>query len=89
MPPTTHNKSRSGSCKSGSSAHKASRKKRLDKENAELKRKLAQYEAAEEARKTAKRPTKEPLTAKKPLKDPKIPSNLGPERNTLTRKTQN
>jgi hypothetical protein len=29
------------------------------------------------------------LTAKKPLKDPKIPSNLGPERNTLTRKTQN
>jgi cell shape-determining protein MreC len=60
MPPTTHNKSGSGSCKSGSSAHKASRKKRLDKENAELKRKLAQYEAAEEARKTAKRPTKEP-----------------------------
>jgi hypothetical protein len=77
MPPTTRNKSGAASRRSGSSGRKASSKKRLDKENAELKRKLAQYEAAEEARKTAKKPTKEPSTAKKPPKDPKIPSNLG------------
>jgi hypothetical protein len=66
MPPTTHNKAGSTSRTSTSSGCEASSKKRLDKENAELKRKLAQYEA-EEAQKTAK----------KPPKGPKILSNLG------------
>jgi hypothetical protein len=65
MPPTTRNKSRSASRKSGSSGRKAT-SKCLDKENAELKRKLAQYEA-EEAQKTAK----------KPPEDPEIPSHVG------------
>ena len=79
MPPTTRTKSRSGSRKYGSSADKASSsKKRLDKENAELKRKLAQYEAEEEARKTPKKqPPKDSSTAKEHPEDPKIPSDLG------------
>ena len=83
MPPTTRNKSGSGSRKSGSSGRKsgssgrkASSQDRLDKENAELKRKLAQYEA-EEASTTSKKPPKASSTAKKPPKDPPIPSNVG------------
>jgi hypothetical protein len=72
MPTITCNKSGSASRKYGSSGRKAS-SKRLDKENAELKRKLAQCEA-EEAQKTIKKPPKDSLTAKKPPEDPKIPS---------------
>jgi hypothetical protein len=42
---------------------------------------LAQYEAEEEAQKTPKKqpPSKDSSTAKKPPKDAKIPSNLGPK----------